>query len=102
MRIGIIAPSRLAGTIGECGLRGTQYAVERINAAAASPGAGSSLSSKRKPTRRIPSSGCASSCCRTGRLREGIVSSGVSLAMGAVAEEMKASSSSGTARPRTG
>ena len=33
LRVGIIAPKAgIAGTIGECGLRGTQYAVERINA----------------------------------------------------------------------
>ena len=34
VRVGIIAPkSGIVGTIGECGLRGTQFAVERINAA---------------------------------------------------------------------
>src|SRR5258706_608467 len=34
LRIGIISPrAGIAGTIGECGLRGTQFAVERINAA---------------------------------------------------------------------
>src|SRR3982074_2708993 len=34
LRIGIIAPQAgLARTIGECGLRGTEYAVARINAA---------------------------------------------------------------------
>ncbi len=33
LRIGIIAPKAgIAGTIGECGLRGTIFAVERINA----------------------------------------------------------------------
>ncbi|MBA3254226.1 MAG: ABC transporter substrate-binding protein, partial [Burkholderiaceae bacterium] len=33
VRIGVIAPkSGIAGTIGECGLRGTQFAVERMNA----------------------------------------------------------------------
>ncbi|HKO67668.1 MAG TPA: ABC transporter substrate-binding protein, partial [Burkholderiaceae bacterium] len=33
LRVGIIAPkSGIVGTIGECGLRGTQFAVERINA----------------------------------------------------------------------
>src|SRR2546423_12015621 len=34
LRIGILAPKAgIAGTIGECGLRGCQFAVERINAA---------------------------------------------------------------------
>ena len=34
LKIGIIAPrAGIAGTIGECGLRGTMFAVERINAA---------------------------------------------------------------------
>ena len=33
LKIGIIAPKAgIAGTIGECGLRGTMFAVERINA----------------------------------------------------------------------
>ena len=34
LRIGVIAPKAgIAGTIGECGLRGTLFAVDRINAA---------------------------------------------------------------------
>ena len=33
LKVGIIAPKAgIAGTIGECGLRGTQFAVDRINA----------------------------------------------------------------------
>ena len=33
LRVGIIAPKAgIAGTIGECGLRGTLFAVDRINA----------------------------------------------------------------------
>ena len=36
LRVGIIAPKAgIAGTIGECGLRGTMFAVDRINAAGA-------------------------------------------------------------------
>jgi branched-chain amino acid transport system substrate-binding protein len=92
LRIGIIAPKAgIAGTIGECGLRGTQFAVERINKAGGIAGRQVELivEEETNPKDSIE------------RLRklvlqdkvdcvQGIVSSGVSLAMGAVAEEMKA------------
>src|SRR5258706_1162990 len=92
LRIGIISPrAGIAGTIGECGLRGTQFAVERINAAGGIAGRRIELivEEETNPKDSIE------------RLRklvlqdkvdcvQGIVSSGVSLAMGAVAEEMKA------------
>jgi branched-chain amino acid transport system substrate-binding protein len=92
LRIGIIAPKAgIAGTIGECGLRGTEYAVARINAAGGIAGRKVELivEEETNPKDSIE------------RLRklvlqdkvdcvQGIVSSGVSLAMGAVAEEMKA------------
>ena len=92
LRIGIIAPKAgIAGTIGECGLRGTLFAVERINAAGGIAGRKVELiiEEETNPKDSIE------------RLRklvlqdkvdcvQGIVSSGVSLAMGAVAEEMKA------------
>ncbi|HUP96555.1 MAG TPA: ABC transporter substrate-binding protein [Usitatibacter sp.] len=92
LRVGIIAPKAgIAGTIGECGLRGTQYAVERINAGGGIAGRKVELivEEETNPKDSIE------------RLRklvlqdkvdcvQGIVSSGVSLAMGAVAEEMKA------------
>jgi branched-chain amino acid transport system substrate-binding protein len=92
VRIGIIAPKAgIAGTIGECGLRGTQFAVERINAGGGIAGRKVELivEEETNPKDSIE------------RLRklvlqdkvdcvQGIVSSGVSLAMGAVAEEMKA------------
>ena len=92
VRIGVIAPKAgIAGTIGECGLRGTQYAVERINAGGGIAGRKVELvvEEETNPKDSIE------------RLRklvlqdkvdcvQGIVSSGVSLAMGAVAEEMKA------------
>src|SRR3954469_2057365 len=92
LRVGIIAPKAgIAGTIGECGLRGTQYAVDRINAAGGIAGRKVELviEEETNPKDSIE------------RLRklvlqdkvdcvQGIVSSGVSLAMGAVAEEMKA------------
>ncbi len=92
VRVGIIAPkSGIVGTIGECGLRGTQFAVERINAAGGIAGRKVELivEEETNPKDSIE------------RLRklvlqdkvdcvQGIVSSGVSLAMGAVAEEMKA------------
>jgi branched-chain amino acid transport system substrate-binding protein len=92
VRVGVIAPKAgIAGTIGECGLRGTQYAVERINAGGGIAGRKVELivEEETNPKDSIE------------RLRklvlqdkvdcvQGIVSSGVSLAMGAVAEEMKA------------
>ncbi len=92
LRIGIIAPKAgIAGTIGECGLRGTLFAVERINAGGGIAGRKIELvvEEETNPKDSIE------------RLRklvlqdkvdcvQGIVSSGVSLAMGAVAEEMKA------------
>ena len=92
LRVGIIAPKAgIAGTIGECGLRGTLFAVERINASGGIAGRKVELiiEEETNPKDSIE------------RLRklvlqdkvdcvQGIVSSGVSLAMGAVAEEMKA------------
>ncbi|MEO8938830.1 MAG: ABC transporter substrate-binding protein [Burkholderiaceae bacterium] len=92
VKIGIIAPrAGIAGTIGECGLRGTMFAVDRINAAGGIAGRKVEIvvEEETNPKDSIE------------RLRklvlqdkvdctQGIVSSGVSLAMGAVAEEMKA------------
>lgn len=92
IKVGIIAPKAgIAGTIGECGLRGTQFAVDRINAGGGIAGRKVELiiEEETNPKDSIE------------RLRklvlqdkvdcvQGIVSSGVSLAMGAVAEEMKA------------
>ncbi|MDQ6684594.1 MAG: ABC transporter substrate-binding protein [Pseudomonadota bacterium] len=92
LKIGIIAPKAgAAGTIGECGLRGTQWATDRINAAGGIAGRKIELivEEETNPKDSIE------------RLRklvlqdkvdcvQGIVSSGVGLAMGAVAEEMKA------------
>jgi len=92
LKIGIIAPkSGIVGTIGECGLRGTQFAVDRINAAGGIAGRKVEIvvEEETNPKDSIE------------RLRklvlqdkvdcvQGVVSSGVSLAMGAVAEEMKA------------
>lgn len=92
LKVGIIAPKAgIAGTIGECGLRGTQFAVERINASGGIAGRKVEIivEEETNPKDSIE------------RLRklvlqdrvdcvQGIVSSGVSLAMGAVAEDMKA------------
>ena len=92
LKIGIIAPKAgIAGTIGECGLRGTMFAVDNINASGGIAGRKVELvvEEETNPKDSIE------------RLRklvlqdkvdcvQGIVSSGVSLAMGAVAEEMKA------------
>jgi branched-chain amino acid transport system substrate-binding protein len=92
LRVGIIAPKAgIAGTIGECGLRGTQFAVEHINATGGIAGRKVELviEEETNPKDSIE------------RLRklvlqdkvdcvQGIVSSGVSLAMGPAAEDMKA------------
>ena len=92
LRIGIIAPkSGIAGTIGECGLRGTEFAVDHINANGGIAGRKVELvvEEETNPKDSIE------------RLRklvlqdnvdcvQGIVSSGVSLAMGPAAEDMKA------------
>src|SRR5207237_4441488 len=92
LRIGIITPKAgIAGTIGECGLRGCQFAVDRINAAGGIAGRKVELivEEETNPKDSIE------------RLRklvlqdkvdcvQGVISSGVSLAMGPVAEEMKA------------
>lgn len=92
LRVGIIAPKAgIAGTIGECGLRGCLFAVERINAAGGIAGRKVELvvEEETNPKDSIE------------RLRklvlqdkvdcvQGVISTGVSLAMGAVAEEMKA------------
>ncbi|MDQ6621831.1 MAG: ABC transporter substrate-binding protein [Pseudomonadota bacterium] len=92
LRIGIITPKAgIAGTIGECGLRGCQFAVDRINAGGGIAGRKIELivEEETNPKDSIE------------RLRklvlqdkvdcvQGIISSGVSLAMGPVAEEMKA------------
>src|SRR5258706_3873022 len=91
LRIGIIAPKAgIAGTIGECGLRGCQFAVDRINAGGGIAGRKIELivEEETNPKDSIE------------RLRklvlqdkvdcvQGVVSSGVSLAMGPVGEEMK-------------
>ena len=92
LKIGIIAPKAgIAGTIGECGLRGTLFAVERINAGGGIAGRKVELivEEETNPKDSIE------------RLRklvlqdkvdcvQGIISTGVSLAMGPVAEDMKA------------
>ena len=92
IRVGIIAPKAgIAGTIGECGLRGTQFAVDHINATGGIAGRKVELliEEETNPKDSIE------------RLRklvlqdkvdcvQVIVSSGVSLAMGPAAEDMKA------------
>ena len=92
LKVGIIAPKAgIAGTIGECGLRGTLFAVDWINSHGGIAGRKVELvvEEETNPKDSIE------------RLRklvlqdnvdcvQGIVSSGVSLAMGPVAEEMKA------------
>src|SRR5438132_14175124 len=92
LRIGIIAPKAgIAGTIGECGLRGTQFAVDHINATGGIAGRKVELiiEEETNPKDSIE------------RLRklvlqdrvdcvQGVISTGVSLVVGAVAEVMKA------------
>jgi branched-chain amino acid transport system substrate-binding protein len=92
LRIGIIAPKAgIAGTIGECGLRGCQFAVERINA-------GGGIAGRRIELIVEEETNPKDSIERLRKLVlqdkvdcvQGVISSGVSLAMGPVAEEMKA------------
>ena len=92
LRIGIIAPKAgIAGTIGECGLRGTLWAVEKINAAGGIAGRKVELLIEEETNPK-------DSIERFRKLVlqdkvdcvQGIVSSGVSLSLGPAAEEMKA------------
>lgn len=92
IKVGILAPKAgIVGTIGECGLRGTIFAVDRINAGGGIAGRRVELvvEEETNPKDTIE------------RLRklvlqdkvdcvQGLVSSGVSLAMGPVAEDMRA------------
>jgi len=92
LKIGILAlRSGVGGTIGECGLRGCQWATERMNAAGGIAGRKIELVVEEETTPKDT----------IDRLRklvlqdkvdcvQGIVSSGVSLSCGPVAEEMKA------------
>src|SRR5262249_9752636 len=89
---GIIAPKAgIAGTEGECGLRGTLWATDRINAEGGIAGRKVELVIEEETNPK-------DSIERLRKLElqdkvdwvQGIVSAGVSLAMGAVAEEMKA------------
>jgi branched-chain amino acid transport system substrate-binding protein len=92
LKIGIIAPrAGAAGTIGECGLRGTQWATDRINKAGGIAGRKVELVIEEETTPK-------DSIDRFRKLVlqdkveavQGVVSSGVSLSMGPAAEEMKA------------
>jgi branched-chain amino acid transport system substrate-binding protein len=91
LKIGIIAPKAgIAGTIGECGLRGTQFAVDRINA-------GGGIAGRKVEIIVEEETNPKDSIERLRKLVlqdkvdcvQGVVSSGVSLAMGPVGEEMK-------------
>ncbi|MDO8300439.1 ABC transporter substrate-binding protein, partial [Lacisediminimonas sp.] len=91
VRIGIIAPKAgIAGTIGECGLRGTQFAVDKINA-------GGGIAGRKVELIVEEETNAKDSIERLRKLVlqdkvdcvQGIVSSGVSLAMGPTAEELK-------------
>jgi branched-chain amino acid transport system substrate-binding protein len=92
LKVGILAPQAgIAGTIGVCGLRGTQFAVERINKAGGIGGRKVELVIEEETNAKDT----------TERFRklvlqdkvdcvQGLVSSGVSLAMSPTVEEMKA------------
>jgi len=91
LRLGIIAPrSGVAGTIGECGLRGCQWATDRINAAGGIAGRKVELIVEEETSPK-------DSIDRFRKLVlqdkveavQGVVSSGVSLSMAPAAEEMK-------------
>lgn len=92
LKIGILAPKAgIAGTVGECGLRGTQWAVERINKAGGIAGRKVELvvEEETNPQQTIE---------RFNKLVlqdkvdciQGVVSTGVSLALGPVVEDNKA------------
>ena len=92
VKVGIIAPrAGVAGTIGECGLRATEWAVERINKDGGIAGHKVELVVEEETSPK-------DSIDRFRKLVlqdkvacvQGIVSSGVSLSMGPAAEEMKA------------
>ncbi|HUA55486.1 MAG TPA: ABC transporter substrate-binding protein [Candidatus Sulfotelmatobacter sp.] len=92
LKIGILAPrSGVLGTVGECGLRGVQWGVDRINAEGGIAGREVELVIEEETSPRDT----------IDRLRklvlqdevdcvQGLVSSGVSLSCGPVAEQMKA------------
>ena len=92
LKVGILAPKAgIAGTVGECGLRGTQWAVERINKAGGIAGRKVELvvEEETNPQQTIE---------RFNKLVlqdkvdciQGVVSTGVSLALGPVVEDNKA------------
>lgn len=91
LRIGIVTPQGgIAGTIGVCGLRGAQFAAERINA-------GGGIAGRRVELIIEEETNAKESIARLRKLVlqdkvdsvQGIVSSGVGLAMGRSAEELK-------------
>lgn len=92
LKVGIIAPrAGIAGTIGECGLRGAQFATDRINAAGGIAGRKVELIIEEETSPK-------DSIDRLRKLVlqdqvdcvQGIVSSGVSLAMAPAVEDMRA------------
>jgi branched-chain amino acid transport system substrate-binding protein len=91
LRVGILAPrAGVAGTVGECGLKGVEFAVEKINAAGGVAGRRVELVVEEETSPR-------ESIERARRLAlqervdviQGVVSSGVSLALGPALEESR-------------
>ncbi|MBI2312308.1 MAG: ABC transporter substrate-binding protein [Betaproteobacteria bacterium] len=92
LKIGILAPKGgIAGTVGECGLRGTLWAVEKINAAGGIAGRKVELVVEEE-TNPKDSIERFRKLVLQDRVEcvQGVVSSGVSLSLGPAAEEMRA------------
>lgn len=91
VKVGIIAPrAGVAGTVGECGLKGTEFAVEKINAAGGVAGRRIELvieeeTNPRETTERARRLALQEKV----EVIQGIVSSGVSLALGPALEDSR-------------
>src|SRR5213083_3595616 len=92
LKIGIIAPkSGIVGTIGECGLRGTQFAVDRINAAGGIAGRKVELVIEEETNPKDSVERFRKLALQTkAEVITGGISTAVGLAVGPVSEELKA------------
>ncbi len=91
LRVGILAPrAGVAGTVGEVGLKGTEFAVEKINAAGGVAGRRVELviEEETNPRETVERARRLSLQERVDVI-QGVVSSGVSLALGPVLEESR-------------
>jgi branched-chain amino acid transport system substrate-binding protein len=92
LKIGILAPrAGAAGTIGECGLRATQWATDRINAGGGIAGRKVELVIEEETSPKDTIDRFRKLVLQDKvECIQGLVSSGVSLSTGPIAEEMKA------------